>query len=286
MTKMFFNSSPKSGVDNFYHHILCFLGGAYKRILIFGLLGVCVAAAYLFFTPKRYESTAQITMAQISPTYKQKTNNISLGGINIEEPILLIARMSLPTNYSDEAIAACGLDKKLTSATLSKVVKITPGKGASNMVEVKIHGSTPQVAEQCAKAVFQLIKTHQAQLLALIVEEAKTTLFDDELRLEKAKEFISKADKSSADVGATYLSIRDEMRYLLDEISDLKRVMRSSEIRATRLVSPIYVNNTPLGPSQQIILMYGLFVGLLLGLFVCVAYQKLLETRNEEDGVQ
>ena len=286
MTNMFLNSSPKSGVDNFYHQILYFLSGAYKRIFIFGLLGVCVAAAYLSVTPSRYEAIAQIAMAQISPTYKDKTSNISIQGVNIEEPNLLIARMSLPTSYTKEVIATCGFDMKLTVASLSKAVKITIGKGVSNIVELKINSSTPQVAEQCANALFQLIKTTQAQLLVPILDEAKATLFDDELRLQKAKEFVAKADKSSAVVGAAYLSTRDEIRYLLDEISDLKKIMTSNESRATRLVSPIYVNNTPIGPSWQIILMYGLFVGLLLGLFISVAYQKFIETRNEEGGVQ
>jgi hypothetical protein len=37
-------------------------------------------------------------------------NNINLLGINIEEPGLLIARLSSPTSYTAEFAKACGLD--------------------------------------------------------------------------------------------------------------------------------------------------------------------------------
>ena len=45
--------------------ILRFLKDAYKTILIFGVLGITLSIAYLVITPKQYEATAQIVMAQI-----------------------------------------------------------------------------------------------------------------------------------------------------------------------------------------------------------------------------
>jgi LPS O-antigen subunit length determinant protein (WzzB/FepE family) len=54
--------------------ILRFLKSAYKTILIFGALGIAAAITYLVITPKQYEATAQIVMAQIGAA---NNNNIS-----------------------------------------------------------------------------------------------------------------------------------------------------------------------------------------------------------------
>ena len=53
--------------------ILRFLKDAYKTILIFGALGIAAAITYLVITPKQYEATVQIVIAQIGAT----NNNIS-----------------------------------------------------------------------------------------------------------------------------------------------------------------------------------------------------------------
>lgn len=44
--------------------ILRFLKSAYKTILLFGAAGVVAAISYLAITPKQYEATALIAMAQ------------------------------------------------------------------------------------------------------------------------------------------------------------------------------------------------------------------------------
>ena len=80
--------------------ILRFLKSAYKTILIFGVLGITLSIAYLVITPKQYEATAQIVMAQIGAANNNNNNNISPLGINIEEPALLIARLAMPTSIN------------------------------------------------------------------------------------------------------------------------------------------------------------------------------------------
>jgi uncharacterized protein involved in exopolysaccharide biosynthesis len=55
--------------------ILRFLKSAWKVIAFFGLIGVALATAYLAITPKQYEASAKIVMAQISTA--NINNNIS-----------------------------------------------------------------------------------------------------------------------------------------------------------------------------------------------------------------
>ena len=199
--------------------ILRFLKGSYKTILIFGVLGVIIATAYLAITPKQYEARVQIAMAQIGAT----NNHINALGVNIEEPALLILRLSSPTSFTPETLVACGLQDQANAAlALNKSIKLTIPKGMVNVVELNTFGGSQQVAQECALAVFDLIKTTQAQLVAPYIEKAKIKLAEDEDRLQKAMDLVTRSDKSGAAMSASYLSTRDEIRYLLDEITALK----------------------------------------------------------------
>lgn len=262
--------------------ILRFLKDAYKTILIFGVLGIAAAITYLVITPKQYEATAQIVMAQIATA----NNNNSPLGLTIEEPALLIARLAMPTSFTDQEIAACGFEgRPEAGAALSKSIKVVLPKGIANVVELKTIGQSPQLAMQCAVAIFELIKTTQNQLVIPYVEEAKIKLADDEMRLASAKDMVAKADKSGSVMSAAYLSTRDEIRFLLDQITAMKSVVSSNENRITRLVSPIYKGETPIAPKKRNILAAGLVGGLLLGLMIVIGRKVIAKMNDEMRGI-
>lgn len=261
--------------------ILRFLKSAWKAIAIFGLIGIAASITYLAITPKQYEAIAQIAMMQISAA----NNNINPLGVNIEEPALLIARLSSPTSFTPPVISACGLGDQANAAlALSKSIKLTIPKGVANVVELKTVGQTPQAAQACNLAVFELIKTTQSQIIAPFIEEAKVKLLDAEGHLQKAKDLVAKADKSGSAMGAAYLSTRDEIRYLLDEITALKNVVSSNQNRATRLVAPIYASDAPIAPKKRVALIAGLFGGLCLGLLIALARQMVTKFKGDMRG--
>lgn len=251
--------------------ILLFLKGGYKIIFFAVVAGLSIATTYLLVAPKKYEAVAQIAMAQMGSS---NNGNLSPLGINIEEPALLIMRLSQPTSYPPLVLNACGLDGNFKlGASLVSSIKLSASKGAPNVVELRTFGASPEVAESCANSIFELIKVTQAQILAPYIDEAKIKLLDDELRLAKAKDLVAKADKAGTAMGATYLSTRDEIRYLLDEITALKNVVSSNQSRATRLIAPIYLENTPVAPKKVVSLALGFLVGLFVGLFVILGRQ-------------
>lgn len=261
--------------------ILCFFKGAYKIILIFGAAGLAIALAYLAITPKQYEATAQIAMAQIG-TANNKNNNLNPLGINIEEPSLLIARMAQPTSFTPRVISGCGMEDQTNSGTLlAKSIKLAPPKGVANIVELRTFGKSPEAALSCAQAIFDLIKNTQAQIVAPYIEEAKIKLKDDEERLAKAKDLVAKADKSGSAMGAAYLSTRDEIRFLLDEITALKNVVTSNQNRATRLIAPIYASDIPVAPKKRVALAAGLFGGLFTGLLLALGRQMWARFKSD-----
>jgi LPS O-antigen subunit length determinant protein (WzzB/FepE family) len=257
--------------------ILVFLRQSYKLILLVGLIGIMASIGYLLITPKKYQASAQIQMAQIGNANKNNNNNINFLGINIEEPALLIARLSYPTSFTAEVTKGCGLgSEKDTQATLLKSVKLTLPKGVANVVDLRIIGTSPETTAICAQLVFNFIKASQALIIKPYIEEAKAKLLDNQERLEKSKDLLVKADKAGMAMGAAYLSTRDEIRFLLDEITALKNVISMNDDRATRLVTPIYASDDPITPKKHYILLVGLFGGLFLGLLIAFG-RKLIE---------
>jgi capsular polysaccharide biosynthesis protein len=263
-----------------------FLKGAWKAIIIFGLIGIVLSIVYLAFTPKQYEATAQIAMAQIIVPSNTSYSSLNPQGINIEDPNLLIARLSTPTSFDSKVINACGLDGKPDAAAiLAKNIKLSLPKGIPNIVELKTVDASPEAARSCASAIFELIARSQSQILAPYIEEAKVKLEDDEARLAKAVSVVAKADKSGQAMSASYLSTRDEVRFLLDEIAGLKNVVFNNKNRGTRLIAPIYASDAPIAPKKRMALMSGIFGGLFLGLLIAIARHMLLELKSVSRGV-
>lgn len=266
--------------------IFRFLNNSYKTILLTVFLGLVIAGTYLLVTPKRYEAIAQIAMAQISASNNNNNNNLNPLGINIEEPTLLISRLSSPTSFSPAVIDACDLEGVPNpGSALVGSIKLTPVKGVANVVELKTFGSSPVVANSCAQAIFELIRATQSEIIAPYIEEARSKLTDDQGRLLKAQTVVAKADQSGQAMSASYLATRDEIRYLLDEITSLKNVVSTNQSRATRLVAPIYASDSPVAPKKQITLLAGLLGGLVLGLLVALGRQVLAKIKAQTQGV-
>ena len=283
------NNSPNSDDAQQYQEdeislldIVLFLKRAWKGIAITGLIGVACSIIYLALTPSQYQASAQIQMAQIGAANNNKSSSLNPLGINIEEPGLLIARLFTPTSFTPEAVSACGLEGiKDANSVLAKSIKLSLPKGFANVVDLKTTAQTPQGAVQCATAIFELIKTTQAQIVKPYIEEATVKLADSEERLARAKDLVLRADKSGSGMGAAYLSTRDEISYLLDEIAALKNMLANNQNRATRLVAPIYASDIPVAPKKRIVLLGGLFGGLFLGLLIALGRQVLPKLKEQ-----
>jgi len=268
--------------------VLRFLKSTYKTVLFFGVLGVAVAITYLSITPEKFEARAQIAMAQISVSTKGKFgmgNNISsnnIMGANIEDPALLITRLSNPTSFLPVTTDACGL-RNQSNAGLNLVnnIKLTIAKGITNVVELKTLGSSQEAAFNCAAAIFELVRESQSQILSPYVSEAKIRLMENQERLEKVRALALKMDNSGLSATMLYISTRDEIRYLLEEIDVLRNVVNNNQNRTAYLISPIYVNDSPVTPKKYMTLVGGLFGGLFLGLLIVLVRQMVAKLKSQ-----
>ncbi len=272
MSEQSFNQSFEDEIS--LKDIIDFLIESWKAILVTGLLGVLVSAAYLIVTPNQYQATAQIQMAQISAS--NNNNNTNPLGVNIEEPNLLLARLKLPTTYSDEVIKACGFENASSPAeSLASSAKFSAVKGVGSMIELKINRDSKEIAINCAQALFESIKASQNQIIKPYIEESKALLVKYEARLANSQSLVSRADKSGAALSAAYLANRDEVKFLTEEILRLNTFITTADTRQAKLVSPIYASDAAVFPKKTMSLIIGLMVGLFLGLLLVIIKKAL-----------
>jgi LPS O-antigen subunit length determinant protein (WzzB/FepE family) len=272
MSEQSFNTISEDEIS--IKDIIDFLVDSWKSIILTGLLGLIGSAAYLWVTPNQYQATAQIQMAQISTN----NNNTNPLGVNIEDPNLLMARLRLPSTYSNQEIKACDFESaEAPSEALVKVAKFSPVKGVLSMIELKVNRDSKEVAIACAQSLFESIKTSQNEIIKPYIEEAKTLLVKYQDRLTNSQALVSRADKSGTALSAAYLANRDEVKFLTDEILRLNTFITTADTRQAKLVSPIYASDVPVFPKKTISLILGLMAGLFLGLLF-VLVRKFLQT--------
>jgi Chain length determinant protein len=255
--------------------IIGIIKNAWKTIVFMGGMGLIGSFAYLLITPKFYEATAQIRLAQIS-----QVNPANPFGTVVEEPTSLISRMQFPTNYSAGTLIACGYENNTKSRlALSKSAKFSVIKGVANAIELKVLSLSLQGAADCANAIFLQVQALQEEVSKPFVEEAKTKLIADNERIEAAKALILKADKSGNAMSAAYLSARDELTYFLTDREKMTDLINSAKNRGTRLASPIYVAEKPVKPKKIPILVNGLLLGILFGLVIALFAKNLVRAK-------
>ena len=259
--------------------ILCFIKSAWKTIAIAGLCGLVISILYLLMTPNQYEVLAQMQMARV-PQDKSPL------GVNVEEPVALIARMSLPTSFNEAVIAACGLQEASNQAAqFSKVIKFGIPKGVASVVELKVTRPTPEVAKTCAASIIDVITQSQAAMIAPMAQASKQRnqerLVKVDERLTQDKALLAKAEQPKGPISPTYFAILSEIRALEDERASLSKVVANESLQNAALLSPIYGSDNPVSPKKLVALAAGVLGGLFLGLLVALARKMIVNARAQ-----
>jgi hypothetical protein len=176
------------------------------------------------------------------------------------------------SGYSGETIAACGLGGRSgAGAILAKSIKVGLAKGSSNIVEIKITGASPEAAKSCASAIFEQIRATQEQAFEPYKRGLELKIAEDELKLNRVKKDEFKSNSADLNRDASILWAREEIAFLLREISSAKMILRSSKYQLAQLVSPIFTSDESTRPKKTIVLLTGIFGGLFLGLLILLA---------------
>jgi hypothetical protein len=264
-------NKPKTLVDDNYRPVInaiYFLWSSRRIIVITTVLGVLLATFYILMTPKQYTAKTQIIMAQIAGSDK----NIMPFGANIEEPIALINRLSLPTSYGIDQIEACGLSgAQKPLEAMAKIPKWNAPRGVAGIVEVSVTSSTTKIAKDCIESLFLLIQGTQEKKIAAYIKEAEEKLAGYQRRIEAYKKHAPNVmgDQSKE---ITYSATWNEYVLMVEQVLILRNLIGFAEAHGASLAMPIYVDETPVAPKITSLLAGGFFWGLIIGIFI--AYLK------------
>ena len=242
-------------------------------ILMTGILGLVTAGLYLWFTPPQYEAVAQIQMAQWS-----SNKNIGVNAGNVEESGTLISRLSSPSTYNLQNIQACKMEsvKIDPDLALTKKLKYAIVKASPNIVEIKVQQNSKDDALACLQSIFVTIKESQSKIFEPLHIQAALLIEEKNKKLAIAKDLVLRGDQSGPAISAVYLSTRDEIALLKEDIDSLSNFVNSKDSRPTRLISPIYAPEKPVAPKKLISLISGLFGGLCFGIFYVLMRKGLM----------
>lgn len=237
--------------------IVYFLRSNQKLIALFGIAGLLIASAYVIFTPKKYEASWQLQMAMYS-----SNKNI----INIEEPAALVERLRTPATYSLETRQHCGmpvdgefgeyLNKKLEALTL---------KNVPTAVGMKYRAVSATQAKQCAEAIVAMIIAQQHSLIEERLAGRQVQIVKYQQTLAEEQRLLDKSNNSRLG-SLDFLVKLDKLRWLRSRIDNLQEELLSSQMHPAKLIAPIYVPGKPVSAKAGLMLLFGMSLGLLLGL--------------------
>ena len=252
--------------------IFDFLTKSWKVITIFGALGLIAAMTYIWITPTQYQASAQIQMGQFASNSSNTSSIMSPIGVNIEEPSRLILRLQTPVTYSDEVVSACGLKGAVNPREkLAKLIKASPVKGTTSIVEMLVNRESKELALSCMGAIFDEVGKTQAEIAQPFFQEITKNLTDSNLKIEHLKaSFRETTGGASPLVLTNYLLVRDEINRLAENIMLLEFLIDFKDARKTKLVSDIYVSADPVYPKKNMIILLGLIGGLLAGMLIAL----------------
>ena len=222
-----------------------FLINRYRAILVFGLVGFFGAVLFNKTSPEEYEAILVIKMIDAYDYFGVSSK--------VEDPSLLIARLKLPSTYSQKEVDSCFLSdaKSPREELVSKVTATLVGR-VDSIVQLKIKRPKKELAQRCAQAIYDMIN-------------------DQQLRIKAGRDSInsimlSNYSKQYKELSSRNMSgyEREKIQFLLEKISNLDYGNLAGQSEVT-LIAPIYTTENPLWLKRGAILVIGFLIGLFLG---------------------
>lgn len=252
--------------------VLRFLRVSWKIITAGAVLGLFAGSTYLALQPPIFQARLMISMAQVP------TPGDFSAFANIEEPVFLIERLKIPSVYTTQVIDACkNGNEQLRPESIEQLINAGIPRVVKNVVSIRINRESPELAEQCASALFEMIRKQQEILVRPIQEELTRTLKSLQMRHDELTNILRAIEKQQR-FEVFYFAKSDQLIQLNQKILDVDRVIQS--ITPTKLAVPTYVSPKPINMQSPLILMAAALAGLLFGL-ILAGFRELTRWQTE-----
>jgi hypothetical protein len=258
--------------------IIQFFKANFKRILFFIILGGVLGYLYGKLANPIYEGSVLVSPAKVA-------------GVVVIDPKITLTKLNMNSYYPKETFLACNpsfykdkdKDKEI-DYNMSDIVKNSITKDG-NLLEIKMSHSNKETIKACLENIAININVSQKIIADPLVESKKNQLNLVETKLKLVEEFKEalngiqiknlKTTEQRFSTDVLYANIvlnnGSEVKLHLDEINRLKTELSSEQTKDAGKVLPISIKRKSF-PSQKL----GLFLGLILGLFVSLLRNKMI----------
>ena len=254
----------------------------WKRVVFCGVAGLLLSSAYVIVAPREYGAIWQMQMAQInnsnSSSNSSSSSSSSSSLSNIEEPAALIERLRFSPTYPVETLQQCGMQKdEEVDAYLNKKLEVQTIKNLTKLVQFKYLANSPAQAKQCAEAIVTMIATQQRSLIEESLAGRQAQLVNYQATLMEEQRKLEKKEKSEL-VIFSYLAKREKLNWLRSRIDALQEEASLSQMHPSKLTAPISVPSKPISPKVRLVLLFGISLGLMLGVLYALGREVWRKT--------
>lgn len=255
---------------------------SYRYILIrmgAGLfLGVLGSISIIYFTNPLYEASVFVKPATLG-TLLYNVNTPIMKGVEVEPTSETIVRLKSNSFYTQDIIDVCVANKSNAgSADIISRLEVTALRGSS-IISLKYRAPSTRQAKSCLEAIFdQLVSIHND------IAQPSITLLKNQYditgkQLEEARKFNDYFQKKLVNFDAVNSKFSESMVMLSATISEREAIFKFETLHTqqgllltepftspTKMLEPIYSQNSPVFPSRYKTVLVGLFLGLVIGL--------------------
>lgn len=152
--------------------VIQFFATRWKLILGAGLAGAVAAVSYSIWLPQQFQSHVLLVVAERPEVIigdASQGNHITIyrPTRDIESPELLLARMRIPTTYPSAVVTGCQFSSQ---TDLLRALRNFSADIQKATFGFSVQHRSPELATQCAEALFKMIQSQQAELATTIIE--------------------------------------------------------------------------------------------------------------------
>lgn len=152
--------------------VIRFFATWWKLILGAGMAGAVAAVSYSITLPQQFQSHVLLVVAErpeviIGDAGQGDYITRYRPSRDIESPELLLARMRIPTTYPSAVVASCQFSSQTDLLSALRDFSADIQKATFGF---SVQHRSPELATQCAEALFKMIQSQQAELATKIIE--------------------------------------------------------------------------------------------------------------------
>ena len=247
-------SAPQNEISPKISETFDFFQNSAKWISVGIMLGLVFSIIYLVSTKSQYEASVLINLRTID-------NKTSILNSNY-----FFSKLHEPSSYSTKVLASCS--PNLAFNVFIKNLKIIPSPSNPIQIDFRYLSHQPKEALACLEGVVEVVNSLQMEEAIKIIKGMEGDVIDLQEKINTIKSASLIETDSQILAIYNYMSVRDELNMHKSKLFELKSRLHEAKNKIAQEVSPANISVNLLGPVRKLVLLNGLFSGLIFGLLI------------------